>query len=50
MLVVVPGGAKDAVAPPDFDRSVNPNSTRGDIEGAAVISRILLTSRFSGQY
>ena len=26
---VVPGGAGGAMAPPDFDRSVNPISTRG---------------------
>ena len=47
---VGPWGAGDAISSPDFDRSVNPISTRGDIESAAVISRILLTSRFSGQY
>ena len=27
---VVPGGAGGAMAPPDFGRSVNPISTRGD--------------------
>ena len=27
---VVPGGAGSAMAPPDFGRSVNPISTRGD--------------------